>query len=374
MSASATLGPCAHSSSSMCRTTSAKAARWRWPAAPPSPGPSPSTWPEPDGARYDHVVASQDFHVDPGAHFSAHPDYTASWPAHCVAGTAGAQFNPDWTPAGSRRSSARAQYAAAYSGFEGSSAAGDTLLAWLTERHVTDVDVAGIATDYCVRATALDAVADWSCHDRAARPDRGRQQADDGRGDRLHARGRRHRRRARRCGPSPRPPAATRRSAGSPGRPGTSSDPGSAPRPCRRARPQGCRSPRCRRSCPCRHSARTARGRHRRRRGQAGHLSSWRTSVPGRTSVLTAAKSTPGGQPAVGRRSRDQFQTGSSGNVATSARSPPWRRSTARQSPSGSAANASAGSPGSTNHAPSSISSRSWPAPHPRIRRKPASR
>ena len=113
----------------------------------------------PDGARYDHVVATQDFHVDPGSHFAAQPDYTAAGPRTAWPGRQARSSTPDWTPAGSRRSSARAQYAAAYSGFEGTSAAGETLLAWLTERRVTDVDVVGIATDYCVRATALDAVA-----------------------------------------------------------------------------------------------------------------------------------------------------------------------------------------------------------------------
>jgi nicotinamidase/pyrazinamidase len=113
----------------------------------------------PDGARYDHVVASQDFHVDPGAHFSAQPDYSASWPAHCVAGTAGAHFRAELDTSRVEEIFRKGEYAAAYSGFEGSSTAGETLLAWLTERRVTDVDVAGIATDYCVQATALDAVA-----------------------------------------------------------------------------------------------------------------------------------------------------------------------------------------------------------------------
>jgi nicotinamidase/pyrazinamidase len=113
----------------------------------------------PDGARYDHVVASQDFHVDPGAHFSADPDYTASWPAHCVAGTAGAQFRPELDTSRVEEIFRKGEYAPAYSAFEGSSRGGYTLSAWLTERRVTDVDVAGIATDYCVRATAVDAVA-----------------------------------------------------------------------------------------------------------------------------------------------------------------------------------------------------------------------
>jgi nicotinamidase/pyrazinamidase len=113
----------------------------------------------PDGPRYDHVVATQDFHVEPGAHFSAHPDYVASWPAHCVAGTDGAQFRPELDTSRVQEIFRKGAYAAAYSGFEGSSAAGDTLADWLTQRQVTEVDVAGIATDYCVRATAADAAA-----------------------------------------------------------------------------------------------------------------------------------------------------------------------------------------------------------------------
>ena len=69
---------------------------------------------------YGHVVATKDFHVDPGSHFSDHPDYAASWPPHCVAGT--------------------------------------PLADWLRSRGVDEVDVVGIATDYCVHATAADAV------------------------------------------------------------------------------------------------------------------------------------------------------------------------------------------------------------------------
>ena len=97
--------------------------------------------------------------MDPGAHFSAHPDYMASWPAHCVAGTAGAQFRPELDTSRVEEIFRKGAYAAAYSGFEGASATGATLRDWLTERDVTDVDVVGIATDYCVRATALDSVA-----------------------------------------------------------------------------------------------------------------------------------------------------------------------------------------------------------------------
>jgi nicotinamidase/pyrazinamidase len=108
--------------------------------------------------RYDQVVATRDYHVDPGDHFSATPDYGHSWPVHCVAGTAGAAFHPalDVAPIGAVF--AKGEYAAAYSGFEGAEPGGAGLADWLRARQVTEVDVVGIATDYCVRATALDAV------------------------------------------------------------------------------------------------------------------------------------------------------------------------------------------------------------------------
>jgi nicotinamidase/pyrazinamidase len=113
----------------------------------------------PDGARYDHVVATQDFHVDPGSHFSAEPDFDTSWPVHCVAGSPGAQFHPDLGTGPVEAIFRKGEHAAAYSGFEGRNEAGETLLSWLSERGVTDIDVTGIATDYCVRATAADAAA-----------------------------------------------------------------------------------------------------------------------------------------------------------------------------------------------------------------------
>jgi nicotinamidase/pyrazinamidase len=108
--------------------------------------------------RYDQVVATRDYHLDPGDHFSATPDYVHSWPVHCVAGTAGAAFHPalDVAPIGAVF--AKGGYAAAYSGFEGAEPGGAGLADWLRAHQVTEVDVVGIATDYCVRATALDAV------------------------------------------------------------------------------------------------------------------------------------------------------------------------------------------------------------------------
>jgi nicotinamidase/pyrazinamidase len=112
-------------------------------------------------AGYAHVVATRDHHVDPGAHFSDTPDYRDSWPVHCVAGTEGVGFHPNFAP--SVTSGAveavfdKGAYSAAYSGFEGADENGESLAGWLRDRGVTEVDVVGIATDHCVRATALDA-------------------------------------------------------------------------------------------------------------------------------------------------------------------------------------------------------------------------
>jgi nicotinamidase/pyrazinamidase len=106
---------------------------------------------------YDHVVATRDHHVDPGEHFSDAPDYVDTWPAHCRARTPGASFHPDLDVAAIEAVFDKGDYAAAYSGFEGAEPGGTALREWLTTRGVTAVDVAGIATDHCVRATALDA-------------------------------------------------------------------------------------------------------------------------------------------------------------------------------------------------------------------------
>jgi nicotinamidase/pyrazinamidase len=109
------------------------------------------------GDGYAHVVASRDYHIDPGDHFSDRPDFAGTWPPHCVAGTPGAQFHPDLDTGHFETVFSKGAYAAAYSGFEGADEAGTPLAAWLRERGVDTLDVAGIATDYCVRATALDA-------------------------------------------------------------------------------------------------------------------------------------------------------------------------------------------------------------------------
>lgn len=106
---------------------------------------------------YRHVVATKDYHVDPGRHFSDNPDYVDSWPRHCVAGSEGADFHPGLETGGIEAVFHKGAHSAAYSGFEGTTSDGVGLAEWLRARGVDDVDVVGIATDYCVRATAEDA-------------------------------------------------------------------------------------------------------------------------------------------------------------------------------------------------------------------------
>jgi nicotinamidase/pyrazinamidase len=107
---------------------------------------------------YDYIVATRDHHIDPGTHFSADPDFVDSWPRHCEVGTPGVEFHDRLTFRDFDAVFDKGEYAAAYSGFEGTASDGTSLADWLTARGVQRVDVCGIATDYCVRATALDAV------------------------------------------------------------------------------------------------------------------------------------------------------------------------------------------------------------------------
>jgi nicotinamidase/pyrazinamidase len=151
--------------------------------------------------QFDHIVATQDWHIEPGAHFSGEPDLVDSWPPHCVAGTRGAELHPDLDTEYIQAYFRKGQFAAAYSGFEGvlapddavptgerklgaipagdgagaddpgaddagafagsDFAAGEDAIGlddWLQSHDVEDVVVVGIATDHCVKATALDAV------------------------------------------------------------------------------------------------------------------------------------------------------------------------------------------------------------------------
>ncbi|MEW1809178.1 isochorismatase family protein [Pseudarthrobacter phenanthrenivorans] len=135
-------------------------------------------------SEFDYVVATQDWHIEPGSHFSDAPDYKDSWPPHCVAGTRGAELHPDLDTEYIDAYFRKGQYAAAYSGFEGLLAPEDAVPTgerqaggmpgsmditdpdgdaiglddWLQSHDVEDVVVVGLATDYCVKATALDAV------------------------------------------------------------------------------------------------------------------------------------------------------------------------------------------------------------------------
>jgi nicotinamidase/pyrazinamidase len=110
-----------------------------------------------DGADYRHVVATQDFHIDPGDHFSDRPDYSSSWPLHCLAGSTGAQFHPALDSDRFDAVFRKGAYDAGYSGFEGIDESGTPLADWLAQHNVDQVDVVGIATDHCVRRTAEDA-------------------------------------------------------------------------------------------------------------------------------------------------------------------------------------------------------------------------
>ncbi|OBH21749.1 nicotinamidase [Mycobacterium sp. E3247] len=106
---------------------------------------------------YQHVVATQDFHIQPGDHFSDRPDYSSSWPPHCIAGSSGAELRPDLDTSRIEAVFRKGAYAPGYSGFEGVEQNQTPLLDWLRQRGVDAVDVVGIATDQCVRRTAEDA-------------------------------------------------------------------------------------------------------------------------------------------------------------------------------------------------------------------------
>ncbi|CAN5294812.1 isochorismatase family protein [soil metagenome] len=111
--------------------------------------------------HYSHVFASRDWHDggnDNGGHFSATPDFVDSWPPHCVAGTAGAEFHPALDTSRVDIMVKKGQGKPAYSIFEGTTDDGSSVSATLTALGITQVDVAGIATDYCVRASALGAL------------------------------------------------------------------------------------------------------------------------------------------------------------------------------------------------------------------------
>ena len=118
------------------------------------------------GERYDLVVASRDWHNaddDNGGHFAAagaEPDFVTTWPVHCVAGTSGAEYHPALDAGRVDVHIRKGQGVPAYSIYEGTSDDGAGLSDVLDAADVHELDVVGIATDYCVRASALDALSD----------------------------------------------------------------------------------------------------------------------------------------------------------------------------------------------------------------------
>ena len=92
-------------------------------------------------------------------HFSDKPDYQTTWPPHCVAGTTGAELHADLLLPADTVIIRKGQAAAAYSGFEGHDELGRSLAELLRQNDIDCVDVVGLATDYCVKATAMDAIA-----------------------------------------------------------------------------------------------------------------------------------------------------------------------------------------------------------------------
>jgi len=113
------------------------------------------------GDAYRLVVATRDWHIDPGSHFAPpgqEPDYVETWPVHCVAGTEGADWHPDLRLPEHVVVVSSGEYEAGYSGFEGHDGEGRNLVEVLQDGDVNGVDIVGIATSFCVKATALDAV------------------------------------------------------------------------------------------------------------------------------------------------------------------------------------------------------------------------
>lgn len=108
---------------------------------------------------YDLIVTTQDWHIDPGAHFAAAPDFVDTWPGHGVAGTPEADLHPALAGINPDVRIKKGEHAAAYSGFDGFDVSGRPLAVVLQDAFIDEVDVVGIAESHCVKQTALDAYA-----------------------------------------------------------------------------------------------------------------------------------------------------------------------------------------------------------------------
>ena len=124
-----------------------------------------SAWLRDHADDYSVILASRDWHNggdDNQGHFAAdgaEPDYVSTWPVHCVAGTPGADYHPDLELGAVTHHITKGQGKPAYSLFEGIGDEGQSATGILLDAGVQSLDVVGIATDYCVRASALDAKA-----------------------------------------------------------------------------------------------------------------------------------------------------------------------------------------------------------------------
>ena len=122
-----------------------------------------SSYLEKHGSDYELVVSTRDWHEpdnDNGGHISPEPDFVDTWPPHCIIGTRGAEYHPELWPAGERYPHdevRKGEGVPAYSGFEGVNQDGQSLREILTQANIMEVDVVGLAFDYCVKATSIDA-------------------------------------------------------------------------------------------------------------------------------------------------------------------------------------------------------------------------
>lgn len=107
--------------------------------------------------RYDAILTTQDWHIDPGEHFSDDPDYVNSWPPHGVADTPNAALHPALADIDADGHVKKGQYDHGYSGFDGADETGRSLETILTDAGIGAIDVVGLAESHCVKHTALDA-------------------------------------------------------------------------------------------------------------------------------------------------------------------------------------------------------------------------
>jgi nicotinamidase/pyrazinamidase len=108
-------------------------------------------------ADFDLTIVTQDWHLNPGDHWSSEPDFVSTWPVHCAANTLGAEIHESLADVHWDAVIHKGMHEAAFSGFDGEGFDGATLNEVLSSSNIHNVTVVGFATDYCVRATALDA-------------------------------------------------------------------------------------------------------------------------------------------------------------------------------------------------------------------------